>query len=125
MAKIILKGIVKRVMPVENYGSGDSAGRRQSVILFVPGYVDGFGDKRGQDEEWQLDLFNEKIDKMGLNTNLHEKRVEVVAYVSSRKFQKRDTGEDMWMVNVNLGELKLHEPIGNTQPAQSNGSGNW
>lgn len=124
MAKFNLKGIVKRVMPVANYGSGDSAGRRQSVILFVPGYVDQFGDKKGQDEECQLDIFNDKIDKMGLNTNLHEKRVEVLVYVDSRKFQKRDTGEDMWMISARLGDLRLHEPNAN-QNNQSNGSGGW
>ncbi|HWK58710.1 MAG TPA: hypothetical protein VNQ80_15310 [Parapedobacter sp.] len=125
MAKFNLKGIVKRVMPVVNYGSGESAGRRQSVILFVPGYVDGFGDKKGQDEEWQLDIFNDRIDKMGLNTNLHEKRVEVVVYVDSKRFQKRETGEDIWLISARLGDLTLHEPNGNTQPAQSNGSGSW
>lgn len=124
MAKIILKGIVKRVMPAVNYGSGSQAGRRQSVILFVPGYTDEFGDKKGQDEEWQLDIFNEKIEKLALNTNLHEKRVEAVVYVNSRKFQKRDTGEDMWMMSANLGSLKLHETTAN-QTAQSNGNDGW
>ncbi|WP_353183542.1 hypothetical protein [Parapedobacter lycopersici] len=117
MAKIILKGIVKRVLPVEFYGN-DRSGRRQSVILFVPGYVDQFGEKKGQDEEWQLDLYNDKIEKMSLNTNLHEKKVEATVYLNSKKFQRKDDGSDMWAISANLHELKLHES--NNQSAPTN-----
>lgn len=123
MAKIQLKGIVKRVMPVETYGQ-DKSGRRQSVILFVPGYVDQFGDKRGQDEEWQLDLFNDRIDKFNLNGNLHEKRVVVDVYVNSRKILGRD-GQDLWIINAALGDIKLHEPNANTQNENGNAQNSW
>lgn len=121
MAKLQLKGIVKQVMPVETYGT--NAGRRQSLILFVPGYVDGFGDKRGQDEEWQIDVFNDKIDKFSLNSNLHDKRVSVELYVNSRKIQGRE-GQDMWIINAVLSDIKLHE-VAPDQTPQSNGHGGW
>lgn len=107
MAKIQLKGIVKHVSSVETVG--DKGTKKQSVGLFVPGYVDEFGDKKGRDEEWEIDLFNEKITNLGLNNNLVDKRAVVTVYVSSNRVQNRD-GKDIFIINANLGDIKLLEP---------------
>jgi len=124
MAKITLKGIVKHVTTVESYGTGSTQGTRQSLILFVPGYVDGWGDKKGQDEEWQLDVFNDKIQRLGLNSNLVDKRVEAVVYVTSKRYKRRDNGADMWMIGATLNEVKLHETNQTVNLTSSTNAGN-
>lgn len=117
MAKIQLKGIVKHVSSVETVG--DKGTQKQSIGLFVPGYVDEFGDKKGQDEEWEIDLFNEKITSVGLNNNLIDKKAIVTVYVNSRRVKNRDN-EDIFIINANLGDIKLLEPNqANTTNTQS------
>lgn len=106
MAKIELRGIVKEITKVENVGNQGS--KKQSLILFVPGYVDGFGEKRGDDEEWCLDIFNKRIEQLNLNDNLLEKKVVCTVYVSSR-FVKLADGKEFYTVNTNLGDISLFE----------------
>lgn len=107
MAKIELRGIVKEVTEIENVGK-DGTTKKQSLILFVPGYVDQFGDKKGEDEDWCLDIFNKKIESLALNDNLLDKRVVCTVYVSSR-FVKMDDGREFYIINSNLGDIKLFE----------------
>lgn len=107
MAKIELKGIVKEITKVENVGK-DGTTKKQSLILFVPGYVDGFGEKRGDDEEWSLDIFNKKIEQLNLNDNLLDKKVVCSVYVSSRYF-KTNEGKELYIVNSNLADISLFE----------------
>ncbi|MGJ1296525.1 hypothetical protein ACR777_20100 [Sphingobacterium spiritivorum] len=105
MAQLTLKGIVKEVSSVEEYGKESKKGRRQSFILFIPGFVDDFGEKRGSDEEWQIDIFNDNIEKYGLNTNTIDKKVEVDVYISGRSYEKKEGGKG-YAVNVNLKSIK-------------------
>lgn len=114
MAKIELRGIVKEVTEIENVGR-DGTTRKQSLILFVPGYVDQFGEKKGDDEEWALDIFNKKIDQLALNDNLLDKKVVCTVYVSSRYF-KTTEGKELYIVNSNLADIKLFEA---NAPAQA------
>lgn len=114
MAKIELRGIVKEVTKVEHIGAGGQT-RKQSLILFVPGYVDQFGEKRGEDEEWSLDIFNNKIEQFALNDNLIDKKVVCIVYVNSRCV-KLDDGREFYNVNSNLANISLFEPNSPTQP---------
>lgn len=107
MAKIELKGIVKGVTEVQNVGK-DGATRKQSIILFVPGYRDEFGDQKGEDEEWKLDMFNKRIDDIGANSNLIDKRVKCIVYINSSKVIGKE-GETLHFVNTNLGKIQLAE----------------
>jgi hypothetical protein len=112
MAKIELRGIVKEVTEIENVGK-DGTTRKQSLILFVPGFVNDFQEKIGDDEEWKLDLFNKRIDTLALNNNLIDKKVVCTVYVNS-DFVKMDDGREFYRVNSNLGDIKLFESPHNT-----------
>lgn len=115
MPKVTLKGIIKDVTPVETYGENNQ-GRRQAIILFVPGYVDSFGDKRGRDEEWSIDAYNENIDKHGLGTLKAGSRVEVEIWISSREFDKKDGTGKAYITSCNLRSINV---ISGPQPASN------
>ncbi|MDX3913804.1 MAG: hypothetical protein QHC79_09710 [Pseudosphingobacterium sp.] len=119
MAKITLKGIVQRVGKVETVGQNNET-RKQSIIITVPAYVDAFGDKRGSDEEWSLDLLNDRIEQFNLSTALHGKKVVVEAYVGSQKISKSD-GSEMYFINARLGKIEVYQPQQqNAQPSNNN-----
>lgn len=103
MAKIILKGIVQGITPVETVGQNNT--QKQSLILFVPGYVDGFGDKKGIDETWSPDVLGDKIAKLNLNAQMIGQRAECVVYVSSRAHTK--LGKTAYFIGASLAEIKL------------------
>lgn len=86
MAKIILKGVVKEITAIETVGTNNT--QKQSVILFVPGYVDGFGDKKGIDETWSLDIMGDKIGKFAIQKSAVNQKAECEVYVSSRAYTK-------------------------------------
>lgn len=106
MPKATLKGIIQEVTPVETYGT-DNQGRRQSIILFVPGYVDQFGDKKGADEHWSIDAYNDKIEAHGLATLQKESRVEVEFYISSRQYDRKDGAGKGYMVSNRLASVTV------------------
>lgn len=118
MATTTLKGIVKEVKPVEYYGEGNQ-GRRQTLVLFVPGYVNQYQEKLSQDEVWGIDLFNKKIEEFGLNANCLSKKAEVEVYLSGKEFDKKDGSGKMYAISARLKSIKLGEVV-NYQTETSN-----
>lgn len=114
MPKATLKGIIQEVTTVEYYGT-DNSGRRQSIVLFVPGYVDQFGDKKGSDEHWSIDAYNDKIEAHGLASLQKESRVEVEFYISSRQYDRKDGAGKGYMVSNRLASIKVIQAP-NTNP---------
>lgn len=115
MPKVTLKGIIKAVLPVETYGDNNQ-GRRQSIILFVPGYVDEFGDKRGRDEAWSIETFNDGIEKHGLSNIQQGSRAEVEFYINSREFDKKDGTGKTYMTSSSVRNIKI---IAGPQPSDN------
>lgn len=118
MATTNLKGIVKDVLPVEFYGDGNT-GRRQTLVLFIPGYVDNYGVKKGQDELWGIDIYNKKIDEFGLNSNCVSKRADIEVYVSGKEFDKKDGSGKWYGISATLKSIKLGESVQIPQTAGS------
>ena len=110
MATTTLKGIVKEVKSVEYYGEGNQ-GRRQTLVLFVPGYVNQYQEKLSQDEVWGIDLFNKKIEEFGLNANCLSKKAEVEVYLSGKEFYKKDGSGKMYAISARLKSIKLGEVV--------------
>lgn len=110
MASTTLKGIIKEIKPIEYYGEGNT-GRRQTMVLFEPGYVNEYGEKKGRDHMWGIDIFNEKIDALALNNNCVDKKATVEVYLGSSEFQKKDGSGNIYIVSVNLKELKLGDRV--------------
>lgn len=108
MATTKLKGIVKEVSPIETYGETNQ-GRRQTLVVFVPGYVDSYGQKRSNDEEWGIDIFNNKIDEFGLNSNCLSKKVDVEVYLSGRRWEKDE--KSGYSISARLKSISLGEKV--------------
>lgn len=120
MASTTLKGIVKEVKPVEFYGEGNT-GRRQTVVVFVPGFTNEFGEKVTKDELWGIDLFNKKIDEHALNQNCVSKKVEVEAWLSSREFDRKD-GAKGYGISATLKSIKLGDTVKTSSMGEENGT---
>lgn len=110
MATTTLKGIVKSVNPVEFYGEGNT-GRRQTVVIHVPGYTDSFGIKQGRDETWGIDIFNKKIDEFNLNSNCLQKRAECEVYLKGQEFKKKDGSGNWYAIQATLKSIKLGDAV--------------
>lgn len=110
MATTTLKGIVKEVKPIEYYGEGNQ-GRRQTLVLFVPGYVNQYNEKLSQDEIWGIDIFNKKIEEFGLNSNCLSKKADVEVYLSGKEFDKKDGTGKMYAISARLKSIKLGDVV--------------
>ncbi len=106
MALTKIKGIIKEVLPVQTYGQSGE-GRIQTIVIFVPGYVDRYtNEKKSADEEWGVSVFNENIDKHGFNVNSVGKVVEAEITLQGRSYNKT-TGEKAYSVNVGLKSISI------------------
>jgi len=108
MAKIQLKAVVKTVTSVSSrVGRDNRTNTFQGLIVTVPGYVDGFGEKKGKDEDWEIQLINDTITKHDLlSKNLQGKKVIVDAYLNSNAFIHN--GEQKYALNLNLASIEVH-----------------
>lgn len=114
MAKIELKGTVIAVMPVQTVG--DKGTKKQNFVFQVPGYVDGFGDKKGEDEMWSIDVVGEdRIKKFNLTDDLERRKATIQVYINSNLIPKRaktpqaPERAEMFIINAVLAEFKLYE----------------
>lgn len=105
MAKIELKGTILRVLPVETVGTKNT--KKQSVIFQVPAFTDAFGEKKGEDEEWNLGVIGDKVDTMNLlSQNLQGKKAKVTVYINSKRITKTN-GEEMHIINANINAIEV------------------
>ena len=104
MAKIELKGTIVQVCDVETVG--EKSTKKQNIILKVLGYTDEFGDKKSDDEIWQLSLMGNRITKFDLQRSHELKKAKVTAYVSSRMVVK-DGGAAMYFISANIGDITI------------------
>jgi hypothetical protein len=89
MAKIELKGFIESIGVEAKLG--DNQTRVQRVIFRVPAYTDQFGDKKGQDEYWDLGVMGSKIDELNLaNKILPSKKAVATVYVNSKFWYKKE-----------------------------------
>lgn len=107
MAITKIRGIVKDILPIETYGEAASQGKKQTVIIFVPGYTDPLTqEKRGPDEEWGVDIFNAQIEKFALNVNSIDKVVDAEINLRGRSYD-RSTGGKGYAINATLKDIKI------------------
>ncbi len=114
MAKIELKGYVLAVNKPDEVGEKKTM--KQTVIFKVPGYVDQFGDKVGQDEEWPLDIIGENVVKLGLTTAAQGKKAKCVVYVGGQKYMRKADNAEGWVINARLHTIELLEGNAATAP---------
>lgn len=119
MAKIQLKGFLVNIGQLEEVGANKTI--KQSVILKVPGYVDSFGDKKGNDEYWQIDMLNDAIDKFNIQERHKNAKVKADVYVNSNWWENKTTGKSGCVVNVRMAAIEFVDgaKLANTNPANS------
>lgn len=105
MAKIELKGTIQKVGPIQTVGGQGT--KKQVVILKVPAFRDQFGDQVGKDEEWELQVFGDRVKNFNLNGALHGKRAKCTVYVNSKKFVKQSDGTEGYAINATLGAIEV------------------
>ena len=93
MAKIEMKGFFEAVEKEEVFGEKKT--RVQKVIFMVPGYTDQFGDKKSDNEYWEISVMGDKIDALDLNNKITDSRkAKVFCFVNSKIwFKKEDTAQ--------------------------------
>ncbi|RQO65103.1 hypothetical protein DBR40_24850 [Pedobacter sp. KBW01] len=118
MAKIELKGYILTVNQPETVGEKNTA--KQTIIFKVPGYVDGFGDKKGQDEEWPLDILGDNVSKLNMTRDHQGKKAKCIVYVNGQKFTRKTDNTEGWIINAKLHEIQVFDD----KPAQSSAPNN-
>lgn len=103
MAKITLKGIIHEVGNIEYVGEKEYP--KQFIIIFVPEYVDEYGEKKGKDEHWQVTLFGNNVDKFNIQPRNLNAKVKVDLYLKSMKYEGRD-GKIGYMINADLASIE-------------------
>lgn len=107
MAKIELKGTIVNVFPVEEIG--DKKTPKQSIVVFVPAYKDEWGDVKGKDEHWQLDILGkDNIEKMGFNKTFEGMKGTFRVWLNSKLVQSKTPGNpDMYIINASLANTEF------------------
>ena len=121
--KSTLKGIVKEVGPIETVGEKNT--KKQRIILFVPGYVDQFGDKKGRDEHWPLDVMGDNVEKLNIQKTAVKQKAEVTVYISGNVFDLKDFAGVGYAINATLAEIKLMGEFANPAAAPATNTDNW
>lgn len=103
--KVSQKGIVRNITPV--VGKRDASGKEmflQSVIVMIPGYTNGFGEKVGRDQFWEFLLMNENITKHKLNNeDWKGKKVEITGYLNCRNYSTG--GDERFQYTINFHSM--------------------
>ena len=101
MKPIEFKGIVVKIGPVER---PNEKVEMVNLDVMEPGYVDGFGDKKGTDTVYRIKIFNDAIGKFPGNIETGTK-VNVKFYLNSKEYTRQDGTTD-YNTYMNLSEIK-------------------
>lgn len=107
MAKIQLKGKFTLVMGA--VPKGQNGLLVQNFEFTVPAYVDGFGDVKGKDEIWSIDIIGDKIKELNVTPKYEGKRAILDVFVNSNRFKVKETGLDAFAINAVLWKVELKD----------------
>jgi hypothetical protein len=106
MAQTILKGKIVAIGPITKVG--DKQTELQYMILSVAGYVDGFGDKKGKDQQWCLQALGKKVTNLNMTAVLVEKKAEVKCYLDSQYLEPKEAGkEGLYIINATIASFEI------------------
>jgi hypothetical protein len=115
MAKATIRGKVLEIGPVLEVGEKKTL--IQNILLFTPGYHDGY-DKVGRDNEWEIQLIGQKkIDELRLPESLVGSIIDAECFLDSQKVEAkpREKINNVWreatkgghFVNVTLNKYTI------------------
>lgn len=111
MPKITLKGTFISVTPARKVGETGKEIFIQDLIFKVPGYVDSFGDKKGQDEYWQIQIIGEdNVRKHNLSIDLETQKATLNVWINSKYLPgtQENKKPDMYIINAVLADYQLY-----------------
>jgi hypothetical protein len=108
MAKIEkLKGFIKVVSPIQEL-TDEKKTKIQYMVFFVPGYTDGFGQKKGKDQTWLLQALGDRIEKLKLSDTLEGSKASITFYAESFCLEAREEGKKpFYVVNNTLESYEI------------------
>ena len=109
MPTTTFKGIVQSVT-METYGE-DNSGKRQNIVVLVPGYTDAYGDKKGADEIYEVNQFNEGITKNVITEEDVNRKIDLELYLKGRAFDKKDGTGKAYIIGLSVKSMKLGDKI--------------
>jgi len=109
MPTTTFKGIVQSVT-METYGE-DNTGKRQNIVVLVPGYTDAYGDKKGADEIYEVNQFNEGITKNVITEEDVNRKIDLELYLKGRAFDKKDGTGKAYIIGLSVKSMKLGDKI--------------
>lgn len=118
MSKIVLKGFLESVTKVETFAnkSGNGETKICRIRVMVPGWVDQFGEKKGEDQIFEIRVMNSRIDELPFVNSIkslttdeakveEHQKVECSCYLNAR-FVSNET-KSFYTLELALHELKL------------------
>ena len=108
MAKIVgLKGIISAIGPVTEL-TDEKKTKIQYLVLNVAGYTDSYGEKRGKDQQWLLQLLGNRITELNLQPDWETKKAEVDIYTECYCIPSKEPGRDpFYATNHTLAAIKI------------------
>ena len=107
MAKTTLKGIIREIKPEETYGDKNQF-RQQNIILFVPGFINQFGEKVGPNEEWELEAANQRIDALKVADLTVGEKVEIETWLAGVGYDRKDGSGRGYFIRARIGSIISH-----------------
>lgn len=115
MAKIQLKGKVFAVYTPEVVGTGDKTLKKQTIIFLVPAWKDQFGDEKGRDEYWEVDIIgDDNIAKFAIVQEYEGRNAVADLYLNSNTIPAKaatatePARAERRIINANLATFTLH-----------------
>jgi hypothetical protein len=82
MAKIELKGTLTGVGAVELVG--DRKMQKQCVVVECKAFIDDYGDAKGKDEQWLLEVIGDNVANLNLSEKMVGSKGKFTVFVESR-----------------------------------------
>lgn len=106
MATTILKGRIDEVGPVTQL-PGDKKTDLQYIVIFIPGYHDGF-EKKGRDNHWLVQITGKKVAEFNFGETHKGKMIEANCYLDSQYLAPKNEGDKpFYPVNTTLASFEL------------------
>lgn len=110
MAKIEkLKGFIRMVSPVQEL-TDEKKTKIQYMVFEVPGYTNQFGEKKGKDQQWLLQMLGDRIAELKLTKGFCGKKAEITFYAESFCLEAKEEGKNpFYVVNNTLAAYTIIE----------------
>jgi hypothetical protein len=103
--KIEFKGILKTVFPAELIG--EKKAKKVTISVHKPARTDEFGETVGYPDDFELSVYNDKINEDTLKSMIDQK-VEIMGYLNSFEWTDKNNGNKVRHgLTLNLAKIDV------------------